>query len=38
MAVYIGVVGLLIGVCFTKCEKLAKCCACFVSIPRLRKV
>lgn len=32
MAVYIGLVGLLIGICFTKCEKLAKCCACVYTV------
>jgi hypothetical protein len=31
MAIYIGLVGAAIGCCFTKCPKLSKVCACFVS-------
>jgi len=32
MAIYIGFTGLLIGCCFTKSPKIAKCCACFYTI------
>lgn len=31
MAVYIGLTGIAVGCCFTKCPKLSKCCAFFVS-------
>lgn len=29
MAIFIGLFVFLIGCCYTKCNKLAKCCACF---------
>jgi len=35
MAIYIGLVGLFVGICFTKCDKMAKCCACFYTLKSL---
>jgi hypothetical protein len=32
MAIYIGVVGFAVGLCYSKCRKLSKVCACIVSI------
>jgi len=32
MSVFIGLFVFAIGCCYTKCNKLSKCCACFVRI------
>ena len=31
MAIWIGVFGFAVGCCFTRCQKCAKICSCFVS-------
>jgi hypothetical protein len=30
MSVFIGLFVFAVGCCYTKCNKMAKCCACFV--------